>query len=325
MARILSAVSGHEEIIDRLLRAREENRLPSTFLFVGPEGVGRRKVALGFAQALVCEKLPIACGECGPCLRIALGQSEALLQIAPEKNQIKIDQSRQIQEFLQLRSMSKARIVILDQAHNLNPQAANLLLKTLEEPPENCYFFLIAPSARHVLPTLRSRSQIVRFGALTEEDLKRNRPAPAWALKSAMGSFTRLQSLIQKDDIELRNEAWGILSIWFEDKPIYLSDQAREWMRDRGALLALTRFWILAFRDGLLFQAGEKDRLMNADQMKGVERLAALDPEALGDLMRRALDLENGLMAQRDPQLSFEEFWIQTRRRVQVDANATQM
>ena len=314
MARLLDQVSGHEEIIERLLGAHERGQLPSTFLFVGPAGVGRKKVALGIIQALVCEKSPRACGECGPCLRLAKQQSEALLMIEPEKTQIKIGQSREILDFLSLRSLSKSRAIVIDHSEMLNPQAANTLLKILEEPPENSYFFLIAPSAKHVLATLRSRSQVVRFGSLSEEDLRKNKEAPEWALQSALGSFERLQSLISKDEMKVRGLAWDLLTKWQKNATVYLEEDSREWLRDRQTLLSLARYWILAFRDALLFQAGERKRLLNNDQKTAIQNLSALGPDLLGEIMRKALDLENGILAQRDPQLAFEEFWIQSRR-----------
>lgn len=321
MARLLNHVVGHADLIDRLLQARARGHLPSTFLFVGPPGVGRRKVALGLAQALLCERSPKACGECGPCLRVEKGQSESVLVIEPEKSQIKIERAREILDFFSLKTISRARVVVLDKAESLNPQAANTLLKILEEPPENSYFFMIAPSARHVLPTLRSRSQVVRFGSLTEQELGRVTPAPAWALHSALGSFERLESLISKDEVKLRAQAWQLLSDWNRDVPVYLQDGAREWMRDRATLLGLVRFWILAFRDALVYQAGETSRLLNADQMAGVQTLAALGPGLLSELMKKALDLEAGLLAQRDPQLGLEEFWIRTRRLVGAETS----
>ena len=317
MARLLDQVSGHEEVIERLLGAFERGLLPSTFLFVGPSGVGRKKIALGLIQALVCEKSRRACGQCGPCLRLEKQQSEALLLIEPEKTQIKIGQSRDILDFLSLRSLSKARAIVIDHAEMLNPQAANTLLKILEEPPENTYFFMIAPSAKHVLATLRSRSQVVRFGSLSEADLRKNKEAPEWALQSALGSFERLQSLVSKDEMKVRQLAWDLLAKWQKKKAVYLEEESREWIRDRQALLSLARYWILAFRDALLYQAGERQRLLNNDQKIGIQTLASLGSEILGEVMKRAIDLENGIMAQRDPQLSFEEFWIRSLRLVE--------
>ncbi|MFN7729141.1 MAG: ATP-binding protein [Bdellovibrio sp.] len=314
MARLLSSIRGNQQLIERLLSSLQNKQLPSTFLFVGPSGVGRRKVAKGLAQALVCERSSLACGECGPCLRVAQGVSEAVRVVSAEKTQIKIEQSREILDFLSLRAISNARIVIIDGAHNLNAQAGNALLKILEEPPENSYFFLIAPSARHVLPTLRSRSQIVRFGSLTEADLRSERPAPEWAVQSALGSFERLDAFLNPGEVKLRAQAWQILSKWNKDEPIFLEPESREWMKDRGSLLSLARYWIMAFRDAMMFQAGETHRLFNSDQKQGLAALAALPTEKLARLMRLALELEFGLSAQRDPQLSFEEFWILSRR-----------
>src|SRR5690606_28241588 len=95
-----------------------------------------------------------------------------LLEVEPQGANIKIEQARQIVKFVEL-AHTGARAVILNDAHLLNAHAANSLLKTLEEPPAKTWFFLIAPSAAAVLPTLRSRSQLIRFGALSKEAIQK--------------------------------------------------------------------------------------------------------------------------------------------------------
>jgi DNA polymerase-3 subunit delta' len=313
MARLLNQVVGHTEIVNRLMAALKSDKLPSTFLFVGPEGVGRHKVALGLAQALVCEMIPVACGECPACQRVEKNESEAVLRIAPEKNQIRIDEAHRVIEFLALQAISRARVVVVNGAHLMNPQAANSLLKILEEPPENTYFFLVAPSAAHVLSTIRSRCQVVRFGALTLDQLKKIKPAPDWALQSAMGSLEKLDSFLDPDEMRLRSLAWQVLAKWHRAEEILTDPEAREWIKDRQALMGLVRYWILALRDIRFVQAGEKQRLFNQDQKQGLAALAELPAIVVDQILAMCFDLERALLGNMDPQLSFENFWIKTR------------
>lgn len=321
---LLDSLRGHSDIVQRLLSAWQRKHLASTYLFVGPDGVGRRLTAQALAQVFVCEsknKKNKACGFCGACLRAVKHQCEYILEIAPEKNQIKIEQAHQVLEFLSLKSSGPARVVIIDSAHLLNPQAANSLLKTLEEPPDDCYFFLIAPSVSHVLPTIRSRSQVVRFPALHSADIAKLRPAPEWALQSALGSVSRLLGYLDPEEIQTRKEAFlWIEKLVNESKQsaaapdlFYLLDSTKEFSRDRSSLLALARHWVSILRDALLWQMGERERLMNTDQSTLIQKLSLSNSEILHLILKQLFELESELNSQKDSALSFEKFWIRSK------------
>ena len=171
--RILDRLVGHGETIDALLRAGERGRFPSALVFSGPNGVGKKMAALGLAQALVCERDRRACGACGPCLRVAHGQSEGLLLVEPTGVAIRVEQSRDVLQFLSLQKLGRARAVVIDRAHLLTAQAANALLKILEEPPPSVTFFLVTHQAPALLATIRSRCQTIRFASLASADLRR--------------------------------------------------------------------------------------------------------------------------------------------------------
>ncbi|MCB0350517.1 MAG: hypothetical protein KDD38_05000 [Bdellovibrionales bacterium] len=169
--RIFDSVVGHKLAIKKLLMMVAAGRMPNCLLFVGPAHQGKKNVALGLAQALLCETSNEACGQCSSCVRVAAQQSEGVILVEPEKNQIKIDAARNVVQQISLAKWGKARVVIIDDAHLLNPQAANALLKSIEEPPPNTHFVLISASQENILKTLRSRSQIMRFAGLTKQEL----------------------------------------------------------------------------------------------------------------------------------------------------------
>lgn len=322
--KLLSQIVGHQEIIARLFQAQKSGRLPSTFLLVGPDGVGRKKFALALAQSLVCENRVTqfevgACGQCGPCLRLAKMQSEALLLISPEKNIIKIEQAHRILEFLSLQAISKARIIVIDSAHLLNPAAANTLLKILEEPPQDCYFFLIAPGPQHVLSTLRSRAQVVRFSSLTLQEMRTKSSADEWALRASQGSFSRLADFQDPEVLEMRDSAGRFLQLWMSDRKSFITPEWREMVKDRGYAMGLVRSIGLILRDAIiskienlttskLFQANSS--IINADKVDLILKLVELDLSQLQSLAAKAFRLEGALQTNRDTQLSFEEFWL---------------
>lgn len=163
MARVIDALPGFEKIWDRLLNQKFQSKLPHAMAFSGPAVAEKVDVAWAFAQLVLCEKENAPCGACGPCLRVEARQSEGVLFVAPEKNAIKLEAAHEILNFLSLQRVSSARVVIIDQAHLLNLQTANALLKVIEEPPPETYFTLVTSEFSLLLPTLRSRVQTIRF------------------------------------------------------------------------------------------------------------------------------------------------------------------
>ncbi|HEY1785483.1 MAG TPA: AAA family ATPase [Pirellulales bacterium] len=175
-------IVGHDDVVERFRRALARGRLASTYLFVGPKGIGKHSLALRLAQALLCRTRPAEqldpCGECDSCLQVAAQTHPDLLLIAKpaDKSFIPLslligDDQHRMREGLchdiALRAFSGGRkVAVIDDADELNEEGANALLKTLEEPPPGSVLFLVGTTADKQLPTIRSRSQIIRFGGL---------------------------------------------------------------------------------------------------------------------------------------------------------------
>jgi DNA polymerase-3 subunit delta' len=310
MARLLDFVIGHKDIIEKMMVSFEQGKPGQTFLFVGPDGIGKKLVAKGMAQALLCPKNPRGCGLCPSCFRISQGNHEGYLEIAPEGANIKMEQGKQVISFLNLRSISHNRVILIDQAQTLNAQTANSLLKTLEEPPEGTFFFLIAPSVAGVLPTIRSRSRVVQFKPLKSADLARKVEAPAWALKSAAGSFEKLKQLQEGPELEVRQTSVDILNMFLKDSDFLLNDAWRTEVKDRQQAQRLFSYWVGFVKDAIIMQEDLKDQMVNVDQNELVKTLAEYSREFLLDLMRGALSTERAFGANRDSQLVVEEYFI---------------
>lgn len=310
MARLLDFVIGHKDIIEKMMVSFEQGKPGQTFLFVGPDGIGKKQVAKGMAQALLCPKNPRGCGLCPSCFRISQNQHEGYLEIAPDGTMIKMEQAKQVISFLNLRSISHNRVIVIDQAQSLNPQAANSLLKTLEEPPEGTFFFLIAPSVAGLLPTIRSRSRVVQFKPLKSTDLARKVQAPAWALKSAAGSFEKLKQLQDGPELEVRQTSVDVLNMFLTDSDFLLNDAWRGEVKDRQQAQRLFSYWVGFVKDAILSQEEMSDQIVNVDQSALIKTLAEYSRECLLDLMRGALNAERAFAANRDSQLVVEEYFI---------------
>ena len=180
---------GHDAIFERFRRALRMGRLASTFLFVGPAGIGKRLVANRIAQSLLCERTCDeeleACGECPSCLLFAAGTHPDFISVAKPEDKSSIpvelfigDREHRMHEGLchdiSLKPFYGGRkIAVIDDADYLNPEGANCLLKTLEEPPPRSLLILIGTSEQKQLPTIRSRCQTIRFRPLSDEVLAR--------------------------------------------------------------------------------------------------------------------------------------------------------
>lgn len=181
------SIRGHDRVLEKFRRGLAKGRLASTFLFVGPPGIGKRTFALALAKGLLCERVPEQrldpCGECPSCLQVASRNHPDVEVIAKPADKAFIplelligDAEHRMRAGLcyniSLKSYSgRRKIAILDDADYLNKEGANCLLKTLEEPSSRSILILIGTSEQRQLPTIRSRCQIVRFSPLCESDV----------------------------------------------------------------------------------------------------------------------------------------------------------
>lgn len=310
MARLVDFILGHQGIIKKMIDSFEAGKPGQTYLFVGPSGVGKKMTAVGLAQALMCPQSPRGCGKCPSCFRVAQGQHENLRIIAPAGAQIKMEQAKEIIEFLSLKSLGGNRVIIIDQANALNAQTANALLKTLEEPPDGTFFFLIAPSVAGIMPTIRSRSRIVQFKPLTMEELAKRVKAPTWALKAAGGSFEKLAQLQDGPELELRQKSVEILNVFLADDDFIMNEFWRSEFKDRAQGQRLVSYWAGFFKDAIFLQENAKNQVVNIDQAELIKTLAEKDRQMLLKLTQGAFQAEQAIASNRDPQLVMEEYFV---------------
>lgn len=322
MARLLDQLVGHRDTLQPLFDAKKSGRLASTLLFAGPSGVGKRLAARALSQALICERSDgEACGECGSCLRVEKDQSESLLTIAPEGAQIKIEQARDVLQFLSLQKMGKGRVVLIDQAHLLNPQAGNALLKSLEEPPEGTHFILITALPASVLSTIRSRSQFVRFRPLADQELSQilGPEADAWLVAAAHGSVEAARRLQESREefLELENTMSNYLLEAAQSLPVQTISRLKDLTKDRAAQAFVASLLQGVLRDSMRLQAGVgqqgSERLVNL-----IEFAAGIEPFCLRTLADQSIEFEHDLARNVDRGLIFENFAIQWRLATQT-------
>jgi DNA polymerase-3 subunit delta' len=168
---------GQEQAVTFLKEMVRSKKMPTTFLFLGPEGVGKNLAALNFVKALHClaPKEGDCCDACVHCVKIEKGISPDVHVVKPQgkSNTIGVPQVREIIREVYLKPLElSTRVFIVDHAEYCTQEAANAFLKVLEEPPLNTLFILIATDRQRIIHTVLSRCQIVRFGLIDRGTIK---------------------------------------------------------------------------------------------------------------------------------------------------------
>ncbi len=312
-----ASVLGHQRIQALFDAALRQKRLRSALLFAGPEGVGKKMLALEVGRALVCkagEGEP--CGKCAPCSRAARGLHPDLLLVVPDGNSIKIEQVREaVREILGRPFEARARSFVFDDAHLMTEQAANALLKSLEEPPPTSHVFLVTASPQALLPTIRSRCQTVRFSALplglVETYLRERHQVPAEEahLRAQLSGGSLRAALDFEADAYrgLRDSVLELLETLPGGSVLDRMAAAERLAEASEPELALTGFRSL-LRDVVALRAGAgPEHLLNADLAPRLSRLAAspLGPRAAA-LAEAAAESRTALQAHANKLLALD-------------------
>lgn len=170
-------IRGHDAARTTFHTAAARGRLGQAYLFVGPDGVGKRLFARELAKALLCEKPPApltACDHCPGCAQVEAGTHPDVFTLrTPEgKHELPVSEMREFCTRMALKATRGGRKVgVVEDADDFNEESANSFLKTLEEPPAGSLLVLLATELDRQLPTILSRCQVVRFAPLGADDL----------------------------------------------------------------------------------------------------------------------------------------------------------
>lgn len=319
-------ILGHEAIVERFRRCVQRGRLASTFLFIGPAGIGKFRFAQKMAAALLCEEYSEheleSCGKCPACRQVH-NESHPDLEIVrkpDDKSFIPLekfvgDKEHGTREGLCQRMSLKPfcggrKIAIIDDADFLNLEGANCLLKTLEEPPPRSVLFLIGTSEYKQLPTIRSRCQVIRFGALPtsavqqlllKQGLVEDPNQAAELAQQSEGSLKRALEYADPDLYEIRTQLFDFLAQRHPDS-VALSrlltdflddvgqDVPRKRQRMRQVILSGAEFYSSLIRLMTGVQLGEQHKSLEETVQRALH-------EGDGEETRVAQKLERCLLA----------------------------
>jgi len=276
-------------ILQRLL---ERGSIASTLIFAGPEGVGKRQFALTMAKAANCQLAPAgrfaidSCDKCSVCRRIDEAAYGDVVTVEPDGQSIKIAQTRALTLEVYYRPREgRQRVFIIDEADRLRDEAANSILKTLEEPPPTSTIILLTARPDALLPTIRSRAQRLTFIPLPvaemEKYLKANYPRPAGETELlARLTEGRIGQATAFDLSVYRQERRAMLSMIelmaSGDEPFRLL-KAAEYLgkKEKDDFEKALDLLASLLRDLFLLAAGRsRDKLTNIDVADRLEELA---------------------------------------------------
>ncbi|MBU0510600.1 MAG: DNA polymerase III subunit delta' [Chloroflexi bacterium] len=282
---------GHEWAVDLLRGQIANDRARHAYLFTGPHGVGRRSLALRLVQGLNCTQPPApgeACYECRTCQHIEQMQHPDLAVVQAERvgGSLKVDQIRELQRGLALTPYeAKYRVALLLRFEEANPNAANALLKTLEEPPPQVVMMLTASDAESLLPTIVSRCEVIRLRPLPLDVVAAGLqtrwglpPEDARLLAHISGGRPGYAINLHQNPETLKQR-----QTWLDDHQHLLGASrverfayAEELAKDKIALQGALDIWLSLWRDVMLRSAGASAPLTNPDREAEIEHLAAI-------------------------------------------------
>jgi DNA polymerase-3 subunit delta' len=309
-------VVGHERAVDLFRRVIANGRMGHAYLLSGPRGVGKRTLALALARAVNCERygpgvaptgvsadrnasMEAPCGQCRHCRLIAAGTHSEVRSIAiqPPHRVIRVADIEAIQADAALRASDVYRkVYIIEQAELLHPDAANRLLKTIEEPPPSVMMILTTVDPEATIETIVSRCQPVRLRPLGRDRLaeyleeKHALEGEQAALIAALAercvgraeTMLANRKLLERRDDQL-DELGRLLHGDRLERLAYARILGDRWSRDPDSVREVLDTWLRWCRDVLLVQGGFGQRITNVDRRADVERQAqALTRDEIG-------------------------------------------
>jgi len=301
---------GHSWAEKMLQQHVKNHTLRHAYLFTGPQGVGRRSLALTFARSINCLQLAsdgVPCNECRACQQIGRMQHPdlSIVQVEDERDVILVDQIRELQHTLSLAPYeARYRIALLLNFEQANDNAQNALLKTLEEPNDRVILLLTANLAENLLPTIASRCEILQLRPTSLQELSRTlmesekleQDRAELIAHIAGGRVGYALHLCREPELLARRASWledllYLLGASRRERLAYAEAKAPrgdERAGVREVLREAYEFWCSFWRDVLLTGSRSDVPISNLDYVEAVNHLAQqINPGTSSDIIRR--------------------------------------
>lgn len=277
-------ILGHDRQKEILSRALANGRVAHAYLFTGPDGIGKRLMAMALARAIVCEEQR-GCGNCLACRKIDHQNHPDLHILEPDGKSIKIEQIRSFQKELNLKPLEAPRkICMIEQADAMTVGAANALLKTLEEPRGDTLLVLLSAQPNLLLETIRSRCQPLPFSrhpnsriqAELEKQLGIASEESHVLAALSEGSFKKAFGKDRELYLDERRNLLKTLTGLSSGSILPTLDFAEQLASDKTILPDILEIFQAFYRDVLMtLQGRDDDELVNLDLKEKIHRVSA--------------------------------------------------
>lgn len=311
-------VIGQERIVTYLQKRRQEGRLAHAYLLVGPPQVGKATLALDLARAVNCPQTEAPCGQCLACLRIGQGFHPDVQMVSRQeaKTEISIDQIKQVLASTYLHPFEgQHKVFILDGAEYLSTEAANCLLKTLEEPPPGVLFLLLSSREAALPITIVSRCQRIELKPLPREVvvkalIQRWKFSDDKAQLLASLCQGRLGWALNPDFLE-RREDWlhrleQLVAGDLEKRFAMAAEIVQIWDKGKEAVAEGLDIWELWWRDLLLLKVRAGAGRVNWDRKELSSQACRWSLSQVKTALRSLAAAREQLMGNANPRLAFE-------------------
>ncbi len=318
-------IIGHQENIQQLRTLLAAGRMPHALLFTGPDGIGKMLVAKTLAAAALCQEADSTpCGQCSSCRSLASDNHPDFSVVRTEGPAIKIEQIRQLQSELAFAPyLGDRRVCIIEDAERMTAQAANSLLKTLEEPQGSILFILTAASRQILLETIVSRCLTVAFQPLLQASLTEALRAKGIAAEQAEvaarlsgGKMGKALLLLADGGLDKRNQAADLATgLPHSDMQFIWNTAALFDKAERREFLSLLDFLTLILRDMLMIVSRQDRRLLyniDLEERLTMEAQNWSEP-ALIKALGEVTTCRQALQANANPRLTGEALLIKLR------------
>ena len=317
-------VIAQDKVISLLDYSIKTNAIAHAYLIVGPRHVGKGTLAFNLAQALNCDGPELPCGQCRSCQRILEGKHADITPIGLDsKTEIGIDDIRALQRIANLPPYEgKCKVFIIDDAEYLSTEAANSLLKILEEPPQSVVWLLLVAEEEHLLPTVISRcqrlelkpvpSEHVREALVNSYNVEDNRAKLLAQL--CRGRFGWALSALANDDIlEQRSQKIdslvSLLTASLDQRFTYAQELTGQFSQNRRAGAEIIEIWLDWWRDLMLIKGDCQEAIINVDYKTVLEEQArGLNLSEIKEFLNSLCLLQDAISKNVNPRLASE--WL---------------
>ncbi len=343
-------VIGQDKILSLLDYSLKTNTVAHAYLLVGPRHVGKGTLAFNLAQALNCDGPEPPCGQCRSCQRILEGKHADVISIsldpriesAVTSNSLEHKTEIGIKDMLELQRMAslppyegKYKVFIIDDAEYLSTEAANALLKILEEPPQRVVWLLLAAEEEHLLPTVISRCQRLELKPVPSKQVQEMliksysvdaekaelltqlcHGRPGWALSA----------VANEDILEQRSQRiaklFSLLTATLEQRFTFAQELASQFSRKRRAGAEIMEIWLDWWRDLMLIKGGCKEAITNLDYEIALEKQArALNLSEIKEFLANLCSLQEEVSKNVNPRLALESLMLNLPRKTDLNKN----